>query len=456
VIADVARRFAGARTALCATATGVAQTTTGTVGEWLGMVLNLITDRVDRPGGRRYEPGVVDIARLFSLIAPPVEHRTRLRGTPMVAGYHALAELPDEITTPGPGQIRALFIDAGNPVVAGPEGRALDEALASLELLVAVDLVQRESHRHAHWLIPAAHWLERAELNPLVCGVQDEPFIQYWRQAVEPPAGIRDEWEFFTDLALALDRNLFGKPGVNTVIRASRALARRTGRPGLALNPEWVSRLLVLLGRKVRWKEAVRHEHGWVFGPRRCGQFAASLRTPARKVDMADPELLAEARRLLAEMPAGPPADRPFQLVNRRRTSGMNSWLNDLPSLAGRHPTNHVELHTLDAVTLGISDGDLVALSSPAGRIELPARVVDGIRPGTVCVDHGFGSRVFDPTSGEEGIALGANRNALVPNRLVDPLSGTAGLNGAWVDVRPVVPDTADVIDLERESEPLG
>jgi len=62
-------------------------------------------------------------------IAPPGEHRTRLRGTPMVVGFHALAELADEITTPGPGQIRALLIDAGNPVVSGPEGRALDGLL---------------------------------------------------------------------------------------------------------------------------------------------------------------------------------------------------------------------------------------------------------------------------------------------------------------------------------------
>lgn len=210
---DVARRFATARTAFCAIATGVGQTRAGTIAEWLGMVLNIVTDRIDRPGGRRFERGLVDMARLFALMAPPAEHRTRLRGTPMVAGYHSLAELPDEITTPGRGQIRAVIIDAGNPVVSGPHGAALDAALEQLDLLVAVDLVQRESHRHAHWLIPGAHWLERAESNPILCGFQDEPFIQYWKAAVDPPAGVKEEWEFFSDLALALGRDLFGKWG---------------------------------------------------------------------------------------------------------------------------------------------------------------------------------------------------------------------------------------------------
>ena len=122
------------------------------------------------------------------MLAKPLEGQSRVRGLPAVAGYHALAELADEITTPGPGQIRAMIIDCGNPVVSGPNGAALDEALASLELLVAVDLVQRESHRHAHWLIPAAHWLERSDLMPLVSQLQDQPFAQYGRQAVEPPA----------------------------------------------------------------------------------------------------------------------------------------------------------------------------------------------------------------------------------------------------------------------------
>ncbi|HVW31858.1 MAG TPA: molybdopterin-dependent oxidoreductase, partial [Acidimicrobiia bacterium] len=184
VIADVARRFATARTALCATATGVGQTEAGTVAEWLGIVLNAVTDRLDRPGGRRYERGLVDMGRLFALLAPPGEHRTRLRGTPMVAGYHSLAELADEITTPGPGRIRAMFINAGNPVVSGPQGAALDAAFAGLDLLVAVDLAQRESHRHADWLIPGVHWLERAESNPILVGFHDGPFAQYWPAAV--------------------------------------------------------------------------------------------------------------------------------------------------------------------------------------------------------------------------------------------------------------------------------
>ena len=222
---DVARRFAQAPTAMCVSRTGVAQTLGGTIGEWLSNVLNVITGRVDVPGGRRYEPGFVDAIKLFESMVPPMEHTSRVRGNPMVVGNHALAELPDEITTPGPGRVRALIIDCGNPVVSGPDGAALDAALGDLELLVAVDLVQRESHRHAHWLIPGTHWLEREDLLAVTGQLEDRPFAQLARKCVEPPPGVREEWEFFLELGLAMRVPMFGRPRREHV-RTSVAVTR--------------------------------------------------------------------------------------------------------------------------------------------------------------------------------------------------------------------------------------
>ncbi|PQP53307.1 molybdopterin-dependent oxidoreductase, partial [Mycolicibacterium austroafricanum] len=51
-IVDVATAFATAPRAMVVTRTGVSLHLAGTVGEWLGHVLNVITGRMDRPGGR--------------------------------------------------------------------------------------------------------------------------------------------------------------------------------------------------------------------------------------------------------------------------------------------------------------------------------------------------------------------------------------------------------------------
>lgn len=438
-IIDVAKAFASSPRAMVVTRTGVSLHLAGTVAEWLGHVLNVITGRMDRPGGRRLEPGYVDALRLAEM-AGTKPHTSRLRGRPLVAGAHALSELPDEITTPGRGQIRALIVNSGNPVISGPDGAKLDHALSQLDLLVAIDFVQRESHRHAHWLLPAVHWLERADLLAFTSGLHDEPYLHYGVRAVEPPAEARQEWRIFVDLALAMNRPLFGVPGLNRFVRASRRLARLARRPGLEFGPQWVDRLLVATsrkvnGRRIRWRDVLAHPHGWVLGPREFGHFRDALRTPDKLVHVAPPEFVSRVRELLAEPAPQPPPGYPFQLANRRHRHSMNSWLNELPGLHPSGRGSEVVIHPEDAARLGIRDGDRVTVSSPVGAVELGAAVDDRPRPGVVIIDHGWGSRVFDPRGGADPQGYGVNRNLLVDGDRVDPLSQTSALNSSYVAV---------------------
>ena len=437
-IERIAREFATARTAMAITRTGVSLHEAGTIGEWLGHVLNVITGRMDRPGGRRCERGYVDSLKIFDMMAKPMTHSSRVQGRDMIAGHHGIDELPGEITTPGKGRVRALIINAGNPVVSGPNGDKLDAALAQLDLLVVLDLVQRESHRHAHWLLPGPHWLERDDLHALSSGLHDQPYVQYGPRAIEPPPGVREEWEFWTDLTLAMRKPLFGYRGVNEFIKASRRVARRTGKPGLAFSPRWIDRLLVASGRKVKWRDVMAHPHGYVFGEREFGNLKKALKTKDKKIHAGPPEFLARTRELLATPREEAPADYPFQLGNRRHRHAMNSWLNELPSLHRSGKRNEAVLSTEDAAELGITNGDLVRVYSALGSIELPALVSDEPRRGQVIVDHGWGSRIFDPLGGAEPLSYGANRNRLIDGSKLDPLSQTPALSSSWVGVAKV------------------
>ena len=103
------------------------------------------------------------------------------------------------------------------------------------------------------------------------------------------------------------------------------------------------------------------------------------------------------ARELLAEPHPEAPDGYPFQLANRRNRHSMNSWLNELPGLHPSGKSNEVVIHPDDAAALGITDGDRVRVFSSVGAIELAASVNDRPRRGVVVVDHGWGSRIFDP-----------------------------------------------------------
>ncbi len=436
-IESLARDFAAAPGAMVVTRTGVSLHLAGTIGEWLGHVLNVITGRMDRPGGRRFERGYVDSLKLAAF-AKPVDHRSRLQGRPMVAGHHGLDELPDEITTEGPGQIRAMVINAGNPVVSGPDGARLDAALAQLDLLVVIDFLQRESHRHAHWLLPAAHWLERDDLLALTSGLHDEPYVQYGRRAVDPPGQARPEWQFFLDLTLAMKRPFLGMKGLNGFVKATRRVAKLTRRPSLAFGPHWIDRIIVASSRGITWRAVMEHPHGWVFGRREFGYLRTALRTDDKKIHVAPAEFVARTHELLAEPHPNAPEGLPFQLANSRRRHSMNSWLNDIPGLHPSGKDNRAVINPKDAVALGITDGDRVRVFSPIGEVVLTAEVSDRPRPGVVIVDHGWGSRVFDPSGGGEPISFGVNRNLLVGGSPVDPLSQTPALSSAYVGVERV------------------
>jgi anaerobic selenocysteine-containing dehydrogenase len=74
-------------------------------------------------------------------------------------------------------------------------------------------------------------------------------------------------------------------------------------------------------------------------------------------------------------------------------------------------------------------------VASRVGHVEVDVEVTDRIRPGVVSLPHGWGHSGTGQTVAVR--AGGANVNVLTPPD-VDPLSGTAVLNGYPVTVTPL------------------
>jgi formate dehydrogenase len=433
-VEEIARGYARARGAMCLTMTGVSQNDTGTLGQWLSTVLDLVTGHFDRAGGRHWDSGFVNMTD-FASRSLSEDGVSRVRGQRTVMGCRSVCELPDEIHTPGEGQVRALIIQAGNPVVAGPNGAALDEAFAELECLVAIDLVQRESHRHAHWLIPAPHWLEREELPFNLANAQSDSFLQYANRAVEPPPDVQPEWRFCTDVALAMGVPMLGRRGLNGAIRASRWLAKTLRRPGVELTPSLLERVSLAATKRASYKAVKEAPHGVAHGEKRYRQLAEFRKGAPILVA---PEEFCDLLRAQLRKREMPDDAFPFVMTGARKLHLMNSWLTELPNVQKREQENRCEIHPDDARALGIADGDRIRVRSATAEIELSAEISDRVRRGIVCIPHGWGSRVFSPADGAEPIVYGVNRNLLVDNRTVDPLSGTPKLNSTRVAVERV------------------
>ena len=410
-IVSLAYEFATARTAFCQAHTGTALGDGAAVAQWLCLVLNELTGRIDVPGGRCVGPSVEPRPVGWAPEPRREPHRSRVRNLPVVRGAHSLAELSDEILTPGLGRVRALLTVAGNPVVSGPDGRSLARALTQLDLHVSIDIIQRESHRGADWLLPVPHWLEREDL--LMGAGAAYAFLA--PAAVEAPEGVREEWQIFAALAASLGVTMFGStpgaPPPRHIWKQTIASLGSLDLDGLEASP-----------------------HGSTYERARYGRLAEVIRTPDGRVDVAPIALLADARRLLQSPPTHDAAF-PLRLVTRRRKQSMNSWLNDTATIHVQVPTNYVEVNTLDAAEAGLEDGDVVVLESAVGRVRMVACVSDRPRPGVVVSEHGWGSAVMSPATGTEVSRHGVNRNELVDASVLDPLAQVPRLNGQPVRI---------------------
>ena len=97
------------------------------------------------------------------------KRRSRIGGFRAAIGSEPAALMAKEIKTSGEGQIKALFVSAGNPVLSAPNGNELEEALDGLDLSVALDFYITETTAHCDYVLPATTMYERDESTSSRC-----------------------------------------------------------------------------------------------------------------------------------------------------------------------------------------------------------------------------------------------------------------------------------------------
>src|SRR3954452_20558072 len=382
----------------------------GTLVAFLLDALAAVTGNLDRPGGNLFTKPPVDVervARPFGL-ASYGRRRTRVGGFPDVLGQMPAGVMADEITTPGRGQLRALVVSAGNPLVSVPDPSRLRTAFGELDLLVSIDLFMNETGRMADYVLPATTWLERDDVPLAFLPFFVRPFIQ-WTDAVVPPAGeAREEWQ----IAEALANELGIQPASVPPIRWLRKL-------GIRMTPQRMLELLLRSGPgRLSTSLLRKHPHGLVLGER---WKTGTLRRVRVRLD--PPEIVAEIERLQSE----PPPEKGLRLIGLRQLRRHNSWMNDVPALARGARPPALRMHPDDAEARSLSDGDAVEVRTATGSIDVAMSVTDEMTPGTVALPHGHAD-----TNSNALTAAGADA--------LEPLAGMSQLNGVPVEVQAAPP----------------
>jgi anaerobic selenocysteine-containing dehydrogenase len=101
-------------------------------------------------------------------------------------------------------------------------------------------------------------------------------------------------------------------------------------------------------------------------------------------------------------------------------------------------PLCTLQVNRADAARLGLVDGGPASVVSRVGRLAATVEVTDDIAAGVVSLPHGWGHDQPGVRLSVASQHAGVNTNLLSDDLRLDPLSGTAVLNGVPVEVTPL------------------
>jgi formate dehydrogenase major subunit len=207
---DVARTFAGAKSAMIFWGMGISQHIHGTDNSRCLISLALMCGQVGRPGsglhplrGQNNVQGASD-AGLIPMFLPDYQSVTddgvrsafhSIWGSDNISSEKGLTvvEIMDAVHS---GDIRGMYVLGENPAMSDPDVEHARDALAKLEHLVVQDIFITETANYADVILPSSAWPEK---TGTVTNTNRQ--VQMGRPAVSPPGDAKEDWWITVELA---------------------------------------------------------------------------------------------------------------------------------------------------------------------------------------------------------------------------------------------------------------
>ncbi len=426
VIRTTARDLAASGAGACYGRVGVSTQAFGALCQWAIQVLNLVTGNLDRPGGVLLtRPAIDAVGRGLIGKGHLGRWRSRVRELPEFAGELPVSTMADEMLIPGRGQVRALLTVAGNPVSSTPDGPRLDEAIAGLDFVAAVDFYINETTRHADVILPPTSALERDHYDLVFHLLAVRNTARFTPAVLPKPEGALEDWEIYREISLRTSRLL--------TVKASRK-ARLIHAVRMRVSPRRAVDVLLRTGRnRLSVGALLKHPAGVDLGPLEPS-LPGRLQTPDRRVDAAPATILDDLSRVEAELFTELEPDE-LRLIGRRHQRDCNSWMHNAERLTRGKPRHHLLMHPDDLAERGIEDGAQVQVTSRVGTVQVEVRASEDMMRGVVSLPHGYGHQ-RDGVSLRHATSLaGTSINDLTDAARVEGISGNAVLNGVPVTV---------------------
>jgi len=374
---DVARTFAGAKSAMIFWGMGISQHIHGTDNSRCLISLALMCGHVGRPGtglhplrGQNNVQGASD-AGLVPMFLPDYQSVTdegvRRAFTEVwhsedFSGEKGLTvtEIMDAVHADA---IRGMYILGENPAMSDPDVEHARDALARLEHLVVQDIFLTETANYADVILPASAFYEK---SGTVTNTNRQ--VQMGRAAVTPPGEAREDWAITVDLANRLGLGWHYDSPADVFAEMKRTMRSLD-------NISW---------ERLERENAVTYPCKTPDGPGEAVVFGDGFPRPEGRARFTPASII-------------PPDDVPDAEYPMVLTTGrqLEHWHTGSMTRRARvldavEPEANCSLHPSTLRRMGLEPGDMVRLTTKRGTIRIMARADRAIAPDMVFLPFAF------------------------------------------------------------------
>lgn len=320
------------------------------------------------------------------------------QGFPLVEIFHQILE----------GKIKALYVIGENPALSEPDLTRVRDALGKLEFLACQDIFENETTEFAHVVLPAVTFAEKDGTF-----TNTERRVQRIRKAIEPIGESRPDWRILCEVAKKMGRKGFEFKSAQEIFRE-------------------ISQLVPAYGG-ITWQRLELGGLQWPC-PSKDHPGTPTLHQKEFLTENGKAKFVPVSYKVSAEQPT---EDYPFVLTTGRslyqfHTGTMTRKIDGLNKKKGEES---VEMNPADAHKLGITDGQVVRVTSRRGSIVARAKIKERTAEGNVFVTFHFSESASN----------------LLTNPALDPLAKIPELKVCVVRI-----EKAGEEELEKKEEEIG
>ena len=309
----------------------------------------------------------------------------------------SMAKLGSDMLKTKDPELKAVWIERGNPLLQSPDTNCVKKAFSSLTFKVVVEQFMTDTAADADIILPAKDMFEQSD----IIGSYWSPYIQFKPKVIQSPGEVMPESEIYYHLAKRLNmdvsQEMIPEPGNNNI---EQWLENRIkGYSEITLDNLRMAPVLAPGLQQIAWEDL-------------------KFNTPSGKIELFSYE---------AKMKWGisPLADYtginhskeekkyPLVFFTPNTGSRIHSQFGNLKIIKETNPEPYIRISPVDAISRSLIDGQKIRVFNQIGELKSRVKITNRVLPGLVVFPNGIwfneGGGVNQLISGQEtDIGFGA------------------------------------------------